>query len=512
MRKNIFLVLIAIFGLAFFLRVLYLPDNALTFGYDQARDAFVAQQILEGDLKILGPPASTPGLFHGVFYYYFLAPAYLLGNGSPIIAAYWSALFNALTVFTVYFLAYFLTKKVKPALLASFLFAISYGATQYAVWLSNPTLGIWTAPLIYLGLWLWITKNIKWAPILTAIGLGLSIQSEIFLAYHLLPVLLWLWIARNKVIKREVIQFLAILVLSLSTMVLVEFKFGFQGFAGIANLLSSGDAVLSGRNVGDFLILYLNQIGRTFSNNLLPSNAGYGGALGIALLVWSYLKWQSNKRKKTISWQPFIATYILAHLPIVTMGGISTPFLTVGLGVGAVLLAGIAIYSLWPTKKIIAAVLVFLIVASNISTIISEGKKGQIIFAIQNDMLLAKEIPALDYIYGEADGEAFSINTLTSPLWVNTTWSYLFNWYGKKTYGYIPSWRGRDQVGRLGNNLEPASIDTKLHFYIKEPSQGIPKHYLESEPAVEDAQSRVISEKQFGEITIQKREILTENK
>src|SRR3990172_10101476 len=103
MKKSVILALFLIFLLGFILKTLYLSEGALIFGYDQARDAFVTQQILEGDFKILGPPASTPGLYHGVFYYYFLAPAYLLGQGNPIWGAYWVALFNSATVFLIYF-------------------------------------------------------------------------------------------------------------------------------------------------------------------------------------------------------------------------------------------------------------------------------------------------------------------------------------------------------------------------------------------------------------------------
>ena len=81
---------------------MFLQNNALTFGYDQARDALIAKQIISGDIKIQGPPSSAPGLYHGVFYYYLLAPAYLIGHGSPIVVAYYLAFLNSLTVFIVF--------------------------------------------------------------------------------------------------------------------------------------------------------------------------------------------------------------------------------------------------------------------------------------------------------------------------------------------------------------------------------------------------------------------------
>lgn len=66
-----------IIALAFILRIIFIPSSALSFHYDMSRDAFEAQKIIkDGDLKILGPPTSTPGLFHGPLYYYLIAPFY----------------------------------------------------------------------------------------------------------------------------------------------------------------------------------------------------------------------------------------------------------------------------------------------------------------------------------------------------------------------------------------------------------------------------------------------------
>ena len=91
-----FLGMATIFG--FWLRVLYLPSGALTFSYDQGRDAYIAKSLIEGDIKIQGPPASTPGLFHGVFYYYLIAPFYLIGQGNPVYPAVAQAFINTLGI------------------------------------------------------------------------------------------------------------------------------------------------------------------------------------------------------------------------------------------------------------------------------------------------------------------------------------------------------------------------------------------------------------------------------
>lgn len=506
MKKGLLIVFI-IFLFAFWLRIKFLGQNILTFGYDQARDAYISQQILKGDWKVLGPPASTPGLYHGVFYYYLLSPAYLLGSGNPVVVAYWIAFLNAFAVFVVYCLGYLLTKRIRAGLLASFLFAISFEATQYATWLSNPTPAVWTVPLLYLGLWLWLQPSHKatagkLAPVLTALGLGLSIQSEIFLAYHFVPLVIWLWISRKNIFKKQLLAFVLTLTLILSSMILAEFKFGFKSISGIKALLVTQEPNLAyAKSLGDYLVLYLNQIGRIFAFNAYPGNIGYGGALVIALAVYFLMK-KDQPKDGQVSPGKFLATWLFSHLTVVTVGGTSTPFLMVGIGPAVSVLIA---YWLSEFKSKIAVVLIVLVLTfGNLSMILRENPRGATLFAIQKDMLLQKELAAIDFTYQEAAGKPFSLNSLTSPLWVNIVWTYLYKWYGLPKYGYLPSWHGRDQVGQL-DLLAQVKKPDELSFLILEPMGGIPLEYLDLTIGEEDSKTKLVSEKTFGELRIQKR-------
>ncbi len=503
MNRKYLTILLLIFLLAFALRVLFLPSLSLTFGYDQARDALHALEIATGHLKILGPPASTPGLYHGVFYYYVLAPAYLIGHGSPIIAAYWIAFLNALTVFIVFYLTFLMTKKVFPAFLAALLFAVSFEAAQYATWLSNPTIGIWTVPLIYLGLWAWVKEKKRWGAVVAGVGLGLSVQAEIFLLYHFVPVLIWLWMGRKKVKRNELITFGIFFLLSVSTMILSEVKFGFRGLSGFGQLAVASDANLAyAKSVGDYLILYLNQIGRIFAFNSYPGNIGYGGGFVIFLISLALYQW----RKKELSWQPFLAAWLFSHLWVVTVGGTSTPFLMVGIGPAVSIIIAIFLSIWWEKRyKVLVLVVLAILVYGNISMILRENKNGSTLFAIQKDMVLSKQLPAIEYTYKESGGKPFSINSLTSPLWINIVWTYLYKWYGQPKYGYVPSWHGRDQAG-LQDSLLPTPKDIKNYYLIIEPMGGIPTRYLDETVGAEDVYSRLVNEKYFGEIRVQKRE------
>ncbi len=510
MKKTVLVALLLVFVLAFFLRVIFLKNLSLTFGYDQARDAYVSQEILKGDLKVLGPPASTPGLYHGVFYYYLLAPAYYLGHGSPIVAAYWIALLNALTVFIVFYLSYLFTKSQKAGLVAAILFAISFEATQYATWLSNPTIGVWTVPLFYLGLWVWIKEKKSWGPIVAAIGLGLSIQAEIFLLYHAVPLVLWLWFARKNIDKKSLIKFGIFFLLSISTILISEIKFGFKGIGGVLSLLTTQDSIVASKGLGDFLLLFINQIGRVFAYSSYPGNVGYGGVFVLILIIMAIVEWRSGalasrSREGEVGWQPFIVSWLLSHITVVSVGGTSTPFLLVGIGPAVSIILGIFIYNLASSGgKAIALVVFWVIVLGNILMIFKENPKGSTIFAIQKDMILKKQLSVIDYTYNEAKGRPFSINSLTSPLWINIVWTYLYKWYGQPKYGYIPEWHGKDQVGQL-DSLPKTDKDTKQYFLVIEPLAGIPLRYLDETVGEENSYSGLVSERYFGDIKIEER-------
>jgi 4-amino-4-deoxy-L-arabinose transferase-like glycosyltransferase len=498
MKIRYWLLLSLIFIFAFVLRTWFLKYNALTFLYDQARDAYVSQEIIKGDLKILGPPSSTPGLYHGVFYYYVLAPAYLVGHGSPITAAYWIAFLNCSSILIVYYLAFLMTKKHWAGILAAFFCAVSYEATQYATWLSNPTLGFWTVPLMYLGLWLWTREKKSWGVILAGIGLGLSIQADVFLVYQAVPLSIWLWLNRKRITRSQIVMFGVVLLLCLSTMIVSEVKFGFKSVTGLASILSSNDALVAAKGLGDFLVMFVNQLGKTFSNNSYPGNVGYGGILIIFLICY----WLFFQKRQKALWPTFLTLWLFSHFTVVFLGGTSTPFLLVGIGPAVSILLGISVYFF---RRPLGIVLALVVVTGNLFMIFKQNSKGSVIFAIQKDMLLSKQLAAVDYTYTQSSGKFFSINSITSPLWINIVWDYLYKWYGEPKYGYLPQWHGRDQVGQLGS-LPLTVSTTKNYFLIQEPLDGIPDRFVGDTLATEDSVSRLVGEASFGDIRVQTRE------
>jgi hypothetical protein len=111
--------LVGIFLVALIIRFFYFPNN-IYFGYDQARDAFVVQDLLKGNLRLVGPTTLIEGLFHGPLYYYIFAPIYFLSQGNPEWVSAFLRIFNSLGVVTVFMIGLILFGR-KTACLTLFL-------------------------------------------------------------------------------------------------------------------------------------------------------------------------------------------------------------------------------------------------------------------------------------------------------------------------------------------------------------------------------------------------------
>lgn len=464
-----------------------------------ARDAFTALQIWnDQDLKIQGPPTSTPGLYHGVFYYYLLAPLYGLGKGDPRIVAFFLSFLNSLTLIPVMLLTKDLFKSSKLTILAGFLFAISFEAIQYGSWISNPSPAILTVSLFFYFLRLW-QKGKSIGLYLATIFAAVSAQFQFFLIYLILLIPVFAFIFKIKVTLKQSVNCLALIFLGLSIFLISAFKFK------TIEMIASGFLSIAASTQIDFrptfsasLLNYLDRYSEIFIYNFFPTNVFLGGLLAILVLLFL--------RKEKL-----ILFILFSNFPVFLFGGHSNTYVNVGLFSGAILAVVNLIRFTVKWNKLFTVVLITLIFSSNLYAIYKNAPLGQIILVIPNDMVLKNQMKLIDFTYEKAAGQQFSINTLTLPLWINTTWVYLYSWYGQKKYGYVPKFYGHDQIGLLGDKvLEQIDKPLSKTFFIIEPHIGIPDNIYQLEIGSEDSKSEVISEEKFGDLIVQERKSINE--
>ena len=96
------LLILIILLLAFILRA-YRIEALLDFHYDQGRDAKIIWDLWHsGKLFLIGPTTGLDGIFLGPFYYYLIAPFYLIGGGNPVVPSLFLSFLVTVSLFVLY--------------------------------------------------------------------------------------------------------------------------------------------------------------------------------------------------------------------------------------------------------------------------------------------------------------------------------------------------------------------------------------------------------------------------
>lgn len=121
-----YLVFILIIVVAALLRLPLISQGFFAFTFDQGRDLLeVAKIVLDHNLTLIGPTTGLPGIFYGPWWYYFLAPLFLIGQGDPLAITFFFGVIGMATVIFIYLLIRDLTKNKYVALTFAAVVAMS---------------------------------------------------------------------------------------------------------------------------------------------------------------------------------------------------------------------------------------------------------------------------------------------------------------------------------------------------------------------------------------------------
>src|SRR3989344_1900646 len=470
--------------LALLLRLLFF--DSITFFYDQARDAVTSMEIWQGDpLKIIGPRSDFEGLYHGSFYWYLISPFYYLGNGNVFLVKFILILINLINIFVIYDLAKILFKNKRIAFLSAFFFAVSFEAVQYARWLSNPAPAILTITLSFWSLYK-LSEGKKWAFITLLISWGLSVQLQLFLIYQL-PLLIFLWfLLKGKKLpklyfKHSLIGGIALLT-TLSTYIVSELKFNFQGTKALAKFFSS--QAVQQNALWELIKNYPKDLVQLFYLNIWAINYIVAGLAALLTLTATIFLIRNGKKQKQLI---FLLVWMLSPILILFISGPDAHYITIGAAIPLIILSAYLINKFVKNKYLLAG-LILVISIGNIDKIITHNPHGETLFSIQDGMTIKDELKVIDWIYQEADNKPYKLNTITYPMFLNTTWAHLFNWYGKSKYSYLPFWWGETQVDIPASTIKFAADEpTELHFLIIEPNASSDDYYIKAIKMLENS-------------------------
>lgn len=487
------------------LRIWFISNNNVLFWFDQARDATVVQEIVQDrNLTLQGPSASGTNdtVYHGVLYYYVIAPFYAMFQGNPVPVAGVLGVVNALTIIPLFLLTYHFTRSVKYSFLASFLFAFSYEQVQLGTWLSNPTLAIPTIFLFYFFLWRVFWQNKTRELVLVALFLGLSNQAIIFSAYLGASVLIalgrqWWGEKRWQFSLWQIVLAAGVYLVSVASMLLNQFRLWRSGIFRLETLSESSSQQPLGFD--SLLPLLQNYFGK-FENAFFPNLPLLAAGLAICLLAIFFLRRGETQQKI------FFGLWILAPIFLLALQFRSSYHTLIGLTPAFYLIVVLALQRIKvPQKKWLEYVFFTLFVIWSIAQLAQAKEVGYHVAQTHNGSDLRTKLEVIDYTYNSAQGLPFSISTLTLPYGYNTTWAYLYDWYGAQL-GEVPVWYGPTQTGIFaGDKLQEVSAPNDLHFSIAEYQEFAPGHFQIEFADRQSVAGEVQETQQFGEFTVQKR-------
>lgn len=249
LSKKEFFAILAILGLAAFLRF-YRLSEYMTFLGDEGRDALMIKRILTtGDLPLLGPATSIGNMYLGPLYYYMMSIPMAIWWLNPVAAAGMVALIGTLTVWLVYFLGKNWFGSL-AGLSTAFLYAISPINIIYSRSSWNPNPAPFFALLSIFGLYkVHQTGNFLWL-ILTAVALAFAVQMH-YLALILVLIVailylyeLWKAPQKENIIKGTILSLAAFLFL-MSPLVIFDLKHDFMNYHAISTFFGNRETTVN---------------------------------------------------------------------------------------------------------------------------------------------------------------------------------------------------------------------------------------------------------------------------
>ncbi len=479
---------------------LFTISSHITFGYDQARDAFESYAIWHNHhLKILGPTSDIQGLNHGVLWYYFLSILYFLTRNNIEIGALLSGVLITLTIPIIYYFSLLLFRNKRVSLIAMVLYACAPLFFAFTHWLSNPILSLLITPFLLFLVWKFIEKRTNIIAACIGLSYGLLVQSDFAFVVLLFTVPLYVFAFRIKLIITQAIFFAIGFIIAVSTFIFSDIKFHIPIIPIIAKFFSNSHAIQP--SIGTVILSFIDVITNLLSITVLPFPKPIVFVLLVLFVIFFRKKIIDKTNKPLLFLEIWLSGIVILFL--FNHGSLRTTFL---LGPMVFPLSIFAGYLLTAAikKDLLLNIILVCIILFQIITIRNWLTVDYSPLSIQEGITLDKEKKIVDYTYLNAQNSPFIITTITNPLYINTTWAYIYEFYGKNTYGYLPYWGGRSQVGYLGNLPEhPQNIS--LRYLIIEPQTGISEEWVAKITYDEDKLSDIVEKKQIGNFIVEKR-------
>ncbi len=477
---NLFILIILL--LAFILRI-YRIGELLDFHYDQGRDAMVMWNLWHNNkLFLIGPVTGLPGIFLGPFYYYLIAPFYLIGSGNPTIPSIFLSFLTTLGLFYLYKTGELIGDR-KLGLISLIIGSFSSYIVLSSRWLSNPTPILLTSIIIFYYL-VRISKFEKiktnWFYIVYLL-VGVSMHFESASAAFYLPVLaVFTYWQRKKINFKYFLVCGFLIFLTFAPQLIFNLKHDNLLIKNIIAELPEQE-----RNNSPILRILTDRFklfGEMYSSKLFHENNKLSvifSSISLFGLIMFF------KNKKNIFFLKLISIFLGIPFVLYTFyrgnHGFLYDYYFTGYYLIIILFFSIGIWSFSKLKigKYVLFAFILLFLFNNIGYL---SRKLTVGINDGNDIFLGNQLEAITWIYDDAKDDQFNVDVYVPPV-IPHSYEYLFVYVGDK--------RSTNMVSRLYTLYE---ID--------------PPHpeRLEAWIARQEGIGKVLYEQKFGGIVVQRRE------
>ncbi len=433
-----------LFGIAFIIssliKLLAIWGYNFAFTPDQGRDLIdIRGMIVLHAPRLVGPTTSINGLLLGPFYYYFISLPFLLFRGNPAAIVIWQiAWFQIATLLIWYVLkkkSLFLGNITGILLLLS---PVGFYTARY-FWNAN-TMPIFT--ILFFATLFWTLEAEKRTLKLLALGLisGLSLQIEAAFGLLFFP-FAFLVVLFRKFSFKDLLKMTAAFTITLLPQVLFELHHGFMmtktmiaGLSGTSNIL--GEKLSFAHKLSQRQEVFLKAL-RESSH---VSFEILGPLLLVSLLVGVYYlfrhQYQKNSNEIIAVSLAFLIFSIIFYLcfPQEVKG-----WYVLGLSIPIIIFLSGVLENVGQRPLGSFTVWLFIIYTFYHTLIAHTDYLSKYALKPSADPSnMNNELKAIDWVYTEADGEAFKVYSYLPSIY-DYPYQYLFWWYGTKKFGYQPA-------------------------------------------------------------------------
>ncbi len=485
-KKKLLLSLFFLFILSFLLRIHRIGDYFF-FGFEQGRDALVAENIIKKkDFVLVGPKTDIGGIFHGAWYYYILASFYFFSSGNPLLVNIFFIFINSFVPFFFFLLLKDILKSDNWAFLGGILCAISFELISYSRWLSNVNLAVICIVFAFWFLWKFQqNKNKEKYFIISIFCASLASQFQILLTLWFFFVYLMCFLFRFITIpslKTLIKGFFLCFILFLPLLVF-NFRNDFITLKSIYGANNKENLISLSGSFKEYFI----SLDRLLNNSLVGFDF-LGKLFFFVICFFSFWQIIITRKQHDKSILLFFSLWFLMTLPVVFFRqGVNLIQIYIGTTLGLIGLTIFLLMVAWRkfVGKFFVVVFLFIIVSNLFKTIgyIDHNQKFFFI-TIQDDLNYHDQRDLINYIHQNSQNNDYQLKAFTIPYYQSEGWDYLHRY-----------------LYPLSKISDSASL---IYIIIEEKVDP----YWQKKWIQDIGQTKLLEEKFFGKIKLEKRQIL----